>query len=148
MVQELESSRVWRYPACSKRYQLRELAASNFLPTSKALELEVCSSGVTNLDLQVGLHQYSYNIGNTPTTLSWEQGGATHQVILAPGDSAYLKPFVKHAFDGVGAKMLILRIGGHLGSEALRELSAIGPEFADRVIRESAPWFNAEGKRS
>ena len=74
-------------------------------------------------------------------TINFENGKEK----LCPGDSCYIKPFLKHNFRGNG-KILCLRIGGKIGGDPQRELSIIGKKNSERAISESMPWFNAEGR--
>ncbi|MEK6809577.1 MAG: helix-turn-helix domain-containing protein [Nanoarchaeota archaeon] len=139
----------FNFPTLSPAYQLVDLAGTNHLPYSKALELEVRKdAGVDsdNLDLKIGLHQYVYNIGKNPVEINWRIGGQNHSESIHPDDSLYLKPFIPHNFRGDGGKLLVLRIGGRAAGEAQRELSVIGRDHAVRAVSEIMPWFNKEGK--
>ena len=147
VIKKQASTRSWEFPADVAHYFCRELAASNFLPNSKALEMEIRQSQFDAPDIRVGLHQYAYNIGSSDVIVHWSYQGKSFSDVLEPGDSVYCKPFLEHAFTGATGKMLVLRIGGHLGSDALRDLSAIGADYVGRVVRESSQWFNPEGKR-
>jgi methylphosphonate synthase len=137
--------RKWHYPESTKAYRFLELASTTTLPYSKAFEVEVLDSQSKELDLRAGLHQYVYNMGQTPVTLSWEFDGKQHVKSVSPDDSVYIKPFVKHNFRGKG-KLLILRIGGKIVGDSQRELSFVGKENAKRAISETMQWFNPEGK--
>ena len=94
-----------------------------------------------DLNLEIGLHQYIYNIGETPINLNWElDENAFHQSIN-PGDSACIKPFVKHNFTGEG-KLLVLRIGGKISGDVLYQLSMISENNIKRLIQDNKPWFD------
>ena len=95
-----------------------------------------------NLDLEVGLHQYVYNIGNTQISINWEHDGTKHSKIFKADDSCYVKPFTPHNFRGTG-KLLILRIGGNLTGDSKRELSFIGKDNVKRAISETMQWFDS-----
>ena len=99
----------------------------------------------SDLDLESGLHQYVYNIGNNPVSLTWELNNQTFTESINPHDSLYLKPFIKHNFRGNG-KLLILRIGGKIVGDSQRELSIIGKKNAKRAISETIQWFDPKGK--
>jgi methylphosphonate synthase len=140
-----DEGRKWHYPESTKAYQFLELASTTALPYSKAFEVEVLDSQSKDLDLRAGLHQYLYNVGQTPVLLNWESDGKQYAQSVNPGDSAYIKPFVKHNFRGKG-RLLILRIGGKAAGDPQRELSFVGKENAKRAIAETMQWFDPEGK--
>ena len=110
----------WFYPSGTDHYQIVELASTAHLPHSKAIEVTVKESENSDLDLQLGLHQYGYNVGENPLTINWELNGNSYTETLNPGDTIYIKPFVKHNFRGSG-KLLLLRIGGRMAGEPQRE---------------------------
>ena len=137
------------FPALSPSYGFIDLAGTNHLPYSKALELNVqkdVDADSDILDLKVGLHQYVYNVGKSPVNINWYYDGQKYHEVIHPDDSLYLKPFVAHNFRGTDGKLLVLRIGGRVVGEGLRELSLIGKENAARVISEKTLWFNKEGR--
>jgi len=137
--------RRWNFPESTKAYQFVELASSTALPYSKAFEVYVQNANNQDLDLRAGLHQYMYNVGETSVIMTWESEEKTHQRQINPGDSAYIKPFVRHNFRGQG-KLLILRIGGKITGDSQRELSFVGKENAKRAIAETMQWFDPKGK--
>ena len=121
-------------------YEIVELANTSSLPYTRSLEISVISDdNYDELDQDVGLHQYIYNVGNKELVINFENGFEK----LHPGDSCYIKPFFKHNFRGNG-KLLCLRIGGRIGGDPHRELSIIGRKNSERAISESLPWFNVE----
>lgn len=150
VVKRYKTNPVWNFPTFFPVYQLFELAGTNHLPHSKALELNVLKDAgncdLDSLDLKVGLHQYVYNVGKSPVNVNWCSDGQMHHDFIHSGDSLYIKPFVPHNFRGTDGKLLVLRIGGRAAGEAQRELSLIGKENADRAIAEMMPWFNKEGR--
>ena len=115
------------------------------MPFSKAFEINVRSIDNSELDLRVGLHQFVYNIGETNIILNWEIENEKIQTTIYPGDSLYIKPFIKHNFRGDG-KLLVLRIGGKIAGEAQRELSILGKDNVKRAISETTQWFDPSGK--
>ena len=137
--------KTWFYPDNSDLYEFHELAATSALPFSKSFEMKVNKSDNSNLDLESGLHQYVYNIGNNPVSLTWELNNQTFTETINPDDSLYLKPFIKHNFRGNG-KLLILRIGGKIVGDSQRELSIVGKKNAKRAISETIQWFDPKGK--
>ncbi len=152
----------WVYPHDTKAYYVVELAGTRNLPYSKSLELTIRADDTNSndssdeqtgeFDLRCGLHQYGYNVGETPITLCWQgytldgTTGKMYTETVYPGDSFYMKPFISHHFRGEG-KLLLLRIGGRLAGAPMRELSLLGEENIARVVGETIPWFNREGKR-
>lgn len=141
-----EQGHRWFYPSDSKAYELVELAQSQNLPFSKALEMIIYEDSNDITDLKVGLHQYVYNIGETVISLNWNIAGKKFQEQIKPHDSAYIKPFVEHSFRGKG-KIMVLRIGGRMSGDAQREFSSLSKEDANRVINETQMWFDPDGKQ-
>lgn len=135
----------WFFPDSSKNYEFLELASSTTLPYSKAFEIIVNSKDDASLDLKVGLHQYLYNVGTENIEFNWSYDNKLFHQTLHPGDSAYLKPFLKHNFRGTG-KLIVLRLGGKIAGEPQRELSFVGKENVKRAINESLQWFDPAGK--
>jgi len=131
----------WSYPSGTARYQVVELASTARLPYSKAIEVTVQEADNNDLDLRLGLHQYGYNVGNTPFTMNWELNGNTHSEVINPGDTLYIKPFVKHNYRGDG-KLLLLRIGGYMAGDPQREFSTFDKAGVERVLKETKQWFN------
>jgi len=146
IVRHHDEGKRWFYPENTKTYEFCELASTTALPFSKAFEIKVLNSDNTELDLESGLHQYVYNIGNTPISLNWKFGDKKYNEIINSDDSLYLKPFIKHNFRGNG-KLLILRIGGKIAGDSQRELSIVGKKNAQRAISETMQWFDPKGKK-
>ena len=145
VIQLHKNTKKWFYPEDIKNYELVELANSNSLPYSKALEINVLNENDKTLDLKIGLHQYGYNIGETDVSISYESDDGLKTDIIKPGDSFYLKPFVEHNFRGK-AKLLVLRISGRITGEPQRELSLMGKKKISRIVNESIQWFDSKGK--
>tara|TARA_A100001037_G_C14527732_1_gene361635 strand:- start:19 stop:498 length:480 start_codon:yes stop_codon:yes gene_type:complete len=140
IIQKHDEGNQWKL--ANNAYQVVELANSSTLPYARSLEISVFSeSDHEDYDQNIGLHQYIYNIGDSELAINFENGKEK----LYPGDSCYIKPFLKHNFRGNG-KILCLRIGGKIGGDPQRELSIIGKKNSERAISESMPWFNAEGR--
>ena len=135
----------WFFPHDTKAYEMVELAQSQNLPYSKAIEVQILEDSNNELDLKVGLHQYVYNIGQSSISLNWKINGKTHQEKIEPNDSVYIKPFVEHSYRGKGSVM-VLRIGGRMSGEAQREFSNLSREDAHRAINETQMWFDPRGK--
>lgn len=145
IIKHNEEGKTWYYPESVRAYRFLELASSTALPYSKAFEVNVLDSQNNEFDLRSGSHQYVYNIGKTTVSLNWEFSNLQYVENINPGDSMYIKPFVKHNFRGLG-KLLILRIGGKISGDSQRELSFVGKENAKRAIAETIQWFDPRGK--
>ena len=145
IVRHHEDCKTWYYPENTERYRFHELASTTALPFSKSFEVEILEESNSELDLSSGLHQYVYNIGETPIILNWEIHDKEHNEIIKPNDSLYMKPFVPHNFRGNG-KLLVLRIGGKIPGDSQRELSIVGKDNAKRAISETTLWFDKQGK--
>ena len=137
--------RTWFYPEDNNSYLFHELASTSTLPFSKSFEIQVNNSNNSELDLESGLHQYVYNIGNNPITLTWKLNDEIFTKLIHSDDSLYLKPFIKHNFRGNG-KLLILRIGGKIPGDSQRELSIVGKKNVKRAISETLLWFDPKGR--
>ena len=145
IVKHNSEGNTWFFPENSNIYEFRELASTTALPFSKAFEILVYDSTNSDLDLRSGLHQYVYNIGDTPISFNWDSDKKIHSNSINPGDSLYMKPFVNHNFRGKG-KLLILRIGGKIAGDSQRELSIVGKKNVERAISETMQWFDPKGK--
>ena len=131
----------WYFPESTKAYHVVELSHFKSLPFSKSFEFTLENINDTDLDLQAGLHQYIYNIGDEDVKLNWQTKNTDNHDVLNPGDSAYIKPNVPHSFRGKG-KIMVLRIAGRLAGDAQRELSSFEKNDVNRAISETAMWFD------
>ena len=145
IIKNYENCKSWYYPENTQRYKFRELASTTALPFSKSFEVEILDSSNSELDLTSGLHQYVYNIGQTPINLNWKINNQEYDKIMNHNDSLYMKPFVPHNFRGNG-KLLVLRVGGKIPGDSQRELSIVGKDNAKRAISETTLWFDKDGK--
>jgi len=149
VVQYYKDSAKWQFPETTKTYEIVELAHSRNLPFSKAFEFttlkENDSNSLEELDLIVGLHQYIYNVGESTVHLNWKINDKSHTEELKPGDSAYIKPNVRHNFRNKG-KLMVLRIAGRIAGDAQRELSSLDKNDAHRAISEVSMWFDPHEK--
>jgi methylphosphonate synthase len=130
------------------RYCVTDMAGIRYLPYSKALLVDVEGpDGGTDLD--VPLHQYCYNLGERPITITWRANGTTHQDVLNRDDSVYVKPHVPHGFSTPGARgtMVSLRVAGKTPGDPQRELSHIGAENIRRTYLEHSLWYREEKKQ-
>ena len=149
LVKYYKDSPKWYFPEPTRSYQIVELVHSNNLPFSKAFEFSILNEDTgessTDFDLQIGLHQYIYNVGPSTVTLNWKIDEKLHKELLHSGDSAYIKPNVEHNFRNNG-KLLILRIAGRMAGDSQRELSSLEKDDAHRAISETSMWFDEKGK--
>ena len=144
IVKHNKDGKTWFYPENTKSYEFNELANTSVLPFSKSFEIKVLNSNNSELDLESGLHQYIYNIGDSSISINWKLGDLQSNEVIHPHDSVYMKPFIKHSFSGNG-KLLVLRIGGKIAGDPQRELSVVGRSNAERAISETMQWFNPKG---
>ena len=145
IIQHHNESPSWYYPESTKAYKIVELSHSRNLPFSKAFEFSILKNNDDEFDLQVGLHQYIYNVGDEKIQLNWQIKNSVNHDQLKPGDSAYIKPNVLHNFRG-GGRLMILRIAGRVAGDAQRELSSLEQHDANRAISETSMWFDPQGK--
>ena len=145
VVKPYNECKKWYYPENSKIYEFVELTSTPSLPFSKAFEINVQNSDSLDYDFKVGLHQFIYNVGENELLLNWEFTGKKYTKLIQPGDSIYIKPFIKHNFRGNG-KLVVLRIGGRIPGDSQRELSLIGRRNTKRAISETMQWFDPHGK--
>jgi len=145
IVKHHDEGKSWFYPESTKSYKFCELASTTTLPFSKSFEIQVLESNNSELDLESGVHQYVYNVGDSSISINWELSDKKYSETINPDDSLYLKPFIKHNFRGNG-KLLVLRIGGKISGDSQRELSIVGRKNAHRAISETMQWFDPKGK--
>jgi methylphosphonate synthase len=151
LVQHYADGDRWRYPEADPTYEIVELTPVRSMPFSKGLEINVIADAEPAADLRAGLHQYVYVVGTEPVTLVSQLGDELAQETLEPGDSAYLKPALRHGYRGRGGKVLVLRIGGRVTGDGQMELSRIlanGPENLARVVGDSKQWYDPKGRRN
>jgi len=145
VVQPYKECKRWYYPDNSKIYEFVELASTRSLPFSKTFEVNIQNPNRADYDFKIGLHQFIYNVGKNELFLNWEFNGEKYEKLIKPGDSIYVKPFVKHSFSGNG-KLVVLRVGGRIPGDSQRELSIIGKRNVERAINETMQWFDPKGR--
>ena len=121
-------------PTC----ELRELARTRHQPLLKSFEVCTIPGAVT--EFRHSLHEYIYNFGEIPVHLHW---ASSYSQILNPGDSAYVRPFVKHSFKssvGTGS-LLVVRTPGGLSESVVAEFSTYQENGRNRIIKETTQWF-------
>lgn len=142
-------SQRWSYPSEQQAdYSVRQLAGNRLHPYTRALEIEpLRTAGAA--EITTHQHQYLYNVGAAPMTMRWEYQGTAHEQRLAPGDSAYVMPFVPASFtvdeapgaDAPAARLLALRIAGRVGVEARVALGSMHPGSLNRLLGEDRQWY-------
>ena len=126
-----------------QQFRICPLARSSKMPLMKGSDIEVLdNAGSLETPFLSSLHSYIYNYGSEVAGFLWEHEGEVFEDRLAPGDSAYLKPYVRHSFanlDSGNARLISIRVSGAINLSAQKELSY----FADvgRII-ESECWFD------
>ena len=138
-IKKYENNRSWIFPSHQNQiYKFLELTNLAQLPLSKAYELEILKEEEHNFNLEVPCHQYIYNVDDKNCTIKIEDKFTEK---FEPGDSIYLKPYLKHKFYNKG-KVLILRIGGKISGDVLYQLSMISEENIKRLIDDNKAWFD------
>jgi len=125
-------------------YNIHTLAQTSKMPFLRSSIVDVLAGDVDlELPIERSLHTYMINFGNSPVDLKWEYEGVIYDKTINPGDSAYLKPFVKFAFGNqkntIG-RMFLVGISTSLNFQSQKELSnLIEP---NRVINDLEPWYD------
>jgi transcriptional regulator with XRE-family HTH domain len=132
-------------------YELTELAGDRLHPHTASFRVRVRPGperpGAALVTYQ---HQYLYVLGDRPVRLVWERAGRRQETLLAPGDSAYVVPFVPVTFtaDRAPAEVLLLRIGGAVDTDVRAALGAMAAGGLGRYVAEDRMWFRADGRRA
>ena len=77
----------WFFPTEKKSYEFIELAQSKTLPFSKSFEVIIKNDEKIDLNLEIGLHQYIYNIGEKSVEINWRLDDNDFHESIDPGDS-------------------------------------------------------------
>jgi len=135
------------YPE-SGRYGVRQLAGSAFISGARGVEITVRAIKASDQAdaLWSGSHQYGFVLPGSAVDMSWGEGLAQLRTVV-PGDSFYLKPWVRHAFTKTGKEsadpqILSFRCDGALGAAALQELLRAGPEGLDGHRSHKTQWYS------
>lgn len=124
-------------------YRMTELARNPHQPDLKGFEITVLGGGNAEKSrFRHGHHEYVYNYGDTPVDILW---GGGRSDILNPGDSAYVRPMLSHAFatrpgDDDG-HLVVIRIPGVLTDGVVEEFAAFAPQGRARLAGETMKWF-------
>ena len=126
-----------------KLYDIHNLARTSKMPLLKGSIIDVISNKPNlKYPIQKSLHSYMFNFSDNPIDFLWKYENEIFSNTINPGDSLYLKPFIKYALGNPSmgdARMLVIGISGAVGLQAQRELSAL--TNPSRVINELEPWF-------
>jgi hypothetical protein len=124
-------------------YRLTPMVRHRHQPHLKAFQCEVLGDQPANAIVQHGLHEYVYNFGDAPVTVSWNEN---RSATLNPGDSAYVRPMISHGFSRLSpesgeGRILLVRIPGRLNDGAMNELASFAPVRRNRILGETTRWF-------
>lgn len=98
-----------------------------------------CDADTSQAGFQHQLHEYLYNYGDQDIELLWAKG---RRAVLAPGDSAYIRPMVEHWLQGpAGANLAMSRISGELVDDVFDEFATFATEGRSRALAETKRWF-------
>ena len=124
-------------------YDIHTLARTSKMPLLRGSILDVVSNKPDlNYPIQRSLHSFIFNFSDTPIDLLWVSDNEVFSNTINPGDSLYMKPFIKYAFGNPSmgnARILVVGISGAVGLQAQRELSTLTDP--SRIINELEPWF-------
>jgi methylphosphonate synthase len=121
-------------------YLFYDLARSRHLPNLKGYDFEIVADHDQPAELKHGMHEYIYNYGDTPVSISYADGCTE---TIKSGDSAYISPLVSHRFStkGVNAHVAVVRVAGGMTKEAVHEIASYSPSGRSRAKSEITQWF-------
>jgi methylphosphonate synthase len=135
---------VYPYPGPQNQaYEITRLARSRQQPYLKSFILRTLP-GRRGAELTVLLHQFLYNFGGEPVRLTARHRDAEREIVLAPGDSAYVLPLTVCRFDAMSdrsGEIYMVGVQGDLHADAVFELSGMAPSGLNRVAGETTRWF-------
>lgn len=114
-------------------YALTPLARTKHQPDLKSFIVEVDGEGE---ELRCHLHQFLFNHGTTPVTISWPGG----ERVMAAGDSAYVAPMIPMRFKGKG-EVFNVRIPGRMTKDLFDELATVEVKGKARIGSENLQWY-------
>jgi methylphosphonate synthase len=129
------------YPSNSKQaYRIKALARASRLSYVKGLDIHIQNDDA--VFISHSLHEYAFNYGEHTVILNWNEN---EEVMLQPGDSAYIRPFISHSFKRLNheqdGNLVIMRIPGVLTNELLDEYSCFAIKGRYRTCGENKRWF-------
>jgi len=132
----------WRpFPDANQQtYRITPLTRTMRQPLMKGFDFRINSR--VGASLKSPLHQYVYNYGDKPISISWGDG---HQDTISSGDSAYIAPYIAHSFGNNApkedVKLLTMGVPGGISDASLLEFSTFEASGRQRAIRENSRWF-------
>jgi methylphosphonate synthase len=136
------------FPVEGSACRIRQLAGSQLTPDARGVELELGrrAGDAPGAEFRFGLHHYGFVVGAERVEMRWGKE-LDHRAVLQPGDSFYMKPWVRHAFAPAGetqvpACLVSFRCAGSFNREALLELAVLGTEGAARYLGEQGQWYD------
>jgi hypothetical protein len=134
---------VYPYPSADRPGgEITRLVRSRQQPYLKSFIVRPLAGG--GVSFTVPLHQFLYNFSQEPVGLSVRHHDAGRDIVLAPGDSAYVMPLVECRFTAMGnggGEIYMVRVPGDLHADALFELSGMAPRGVSRIAGETTRWF-------
>lgn len=134
----------YEYPSKeAPRYAIKPLAQTLKLPQMKGFDIQVVGHDIDKTALlEASLHTYLYNYGAEPITFYYVSDQGETQTELAPGDSAYVQPFVACGFScqSQNGRLLMARVQGAMHLSCQKEWSSFSDPL--RVLHETGCWFD------
>jgi len=129
------------YPSNSEQsYKIKALARASRLSYVKGLDIQIQNDDA--IFISHSLHEYAFNYGEHTVVLNWNEN---EEVMLRPGDSVYIRPFISHSFKRLNheqdGNMVVMRIPGVLTNELLDEYSCFAIKGRYRTCGENKRWF-------
>ena len=134
------SRRVHRASTNEHGYGLTELVRTSRQPDLRAFL--IAPLGDDTPWLTHAQHEYVYNWSDASARIRWSgRDGAEFVDDVLPGGSAYVRPLVRHRFEGApDASLLVVRVSGLLNDAALDEYALCGSSRS-RALHEVERWF-------
>jgi uncharacterized RmlC-like cupin family protein len=136
-----DKEKLREYPSNSKQaYKIKKLARTTRLSYVKGLDIHIQNDDT--IFISHSLHEYAFNYGKHTVILNWNED---EEVMIHPGDSAYIRPFTPHSFKRLNSSqdgnLVIMRIPGVLTNELLDEYSCFAVNGRYRTCGENKRWF-------
>lgn len=142
--EDQKRSETWQFPGLLKPdYRISALAHSLKSPLARGQKIQVLSEDRQKVEFFcVSSHTWIYNFGEAPIKIHWWHGDVLKEADFSPGDSVYLRPFIRHAFTKSSAlegQLCCYRIAGAMTLSAQREFSYLSDP--QRALFESQRWY-------
>lgn len=146
VVKKAVTEQGYAYPSASHAaYHMYPTARCRRMPQVKSFDIHVnTQQEIPEAMLKSALHTYLYNYSDSSVQLSWNYQDQAHRAELAPGDSAYVQPWIAYQLANVSseqARIFMVGIPGAVNLGTQKEMSSFA-NFS-RVIEEDKCWFNA-----